>query len=154
MHRFSLYCIRFVCVASLVACGGASETDLDDDTDLPEEFDSVAQGLDANVDPTHEASGDHDRECRRDGDGKRKWKNNRLHHLFKRLDRLDGDKDHRIVIADLPAKVPARLVEKLGTIDTDHDGIVTKREVKTAWRARKHDRLDRDDDDRDDDVRR
>jgi hypothetical protein len=55
--------------------------------------------------------------------------------LFKLLDRLDGTKDKEIVLASLPAKVPAKLLEKLHAIDTNGDGIVTKAEAKAAWKA-------------------
>src|SRR5687767_3728787 len=98
MHR-SLFMLGVLSIASLslVGCAGATETELDDD-DLPDDFDTVSAGL--AVDPTHEASGDHDRDCG-DGEGRKgkRKRGNRLHHLFKRLDRLDGDKDKQIVIA-------------------------------------------------------
>ena len=127
-------------VASLVACGGAvdpsAEASGTDATDLSADFDSVGQGMTAEVDPTHEATGEHDRDCR-DEDGKPKH-GHRKHHLFKWLDRLDGDKDHRIVIASLPDKVPAGLIEKLHAIDSDKDGVVTKKEARHGKKHGKH----------------
>jgi hypothetical protein len=127
-------------VASLVACGGAvdpsAETPSSDASDLSSDFDTVGQGMTADVDPSHEATGEHDHDCR-DEDGRPKH-GHRKHHLFKWLDRLDGDKDHRIVIASLPAKVPAGIIEKLHAIDADKDGVVTKKEARHRHKHGKH----------------
>jgi hypothetical protein len=136
MHRSII--VLALSVAALVGCAGATDNELDDDVDLPDDFDSVSQGLSTGgveVDPEHEASGDHERDC--EGHHGKHKRGNRLHHLFKRLDRLDGEKDKQIVIASLPDRVPDRLIEKLRTIDANNDGIVTKDEVKAARKAHK-----------------
>jgi hypothetical protein len=54
------------------------------------------------------------------------------HHKFKVLDGLDGKVDDAITIASLPAGLPVRLLEKLGKLDADHDGVVTKAEAKAG----------------------
>lgn len=53
--------------------------------------------------------------------------------VFSRLDRLDGTADDTVVIAYLPLELlPARLTAKLYAFDLNHDGVLTKVEVKTS----------------------
>jgi hypothetical protein len=116
---------------SLVGCGGSTDSEVDDDVDLPADFDSVTEGL--TVDPADEASEDHDQDDREHHGKPRHGR--RLHNLFKRLDRADGTKDGTIVIASLPERFPKGLIMKLQRIDGNGDGIVTKDEVRATWRA-------------------
>jgi hypothetical protein len=138
-HLFGL--VLSIASLSLVGCGGATDSDLDDDVDLPNDFDSVSEGLSTAVDPAEETAGEHQRDCRRGNDGRPKHAR-KVHHLFRCLDRLDGEKDKTIVIASLPARVPEGLIAKLRTVDANNDGIVTKDEVRAAWKARKEARDD------------
>ena len=64
----------------------------------------------------------------------------RHHHLFKKLDRLDGNKNGEIVIAALPTdRVPAHVIEKLHAIDTNRDNIVTREESHDYCKSMHHD---------------
>jgi hypothetical protein len=133
-------------LALIAACSGATTSDVEGD--LPEDFDDSAAALAVEPEPDDSLSdddddrddnGDHhkdkDKEKR---EGKHK-KKHRHHHLFKKLDRLDGDKNGAIVIASLPARVPPRVLEKLHEIDTNDDGIVTRAESHEHCFAKHHD---------------
>jgi hypothetical protein len=143
-HVFGL--VVSIASLSVVGCAGATDSEVDDDVDLPEDFDSVSEGLTAAVDPAPAASGEHDGACL-GHEGRPRHGRRPFHHLFRCLDRLDGQKDKTITIASLPARVPAGLVGKLHAIDTDHNGVVTKDEVRAAWKAHKEARKDARDDD-------
>jgi hypothetical protein len=54
------------------------------------------------------------------------------HHFFKVLDKLDGQRDHVVTLANLPSGLPPLLLAALEGLDANHDGVVTKDEAKAA----------------------
>jgi hypothetical protein len=84
----------------------------------------------ADRDDDREHGDDHEK-CNGNADEKH---HQHRHHRFHVLDGLDGTKDRRITIASLPAGLPQRLLARLGEIDSNGDGVVTKDEAK-AWSA-------------------
>lgn len=144
-------------VALVVGCSGATASDVEGD--LPEDFDTEAVTLVAEPEPGDPESanddaaeskdergdrGDHDGDHDGDDDGHKKSKKHkkkhRHHHLFKKLDRLDGNKNGEIVIAALPTdRVPAHVIEKLHAIDTNRDNIVTREESHDYCKSMHHD---------------
>lgn len=109
---------------------------------MPETIDDTATELAAEPEPDDGAAGDNDGDADDDHDkrdGRRKHeRKHRHHHLFKKLDRLDGTKDHQITIAALPPRVPAKLVDKLHEIDANADGVVTREESHDYCKTHGH----------------
>ena len=130
---YSLCAALFAASALAFGCAGAKDNELDDDTELPDDVETSAGTLAVDAE-ARDAVDDVDRDHKKgDRDGHRKH----TRKLFKLLDRLDGDKDGRIVIASLPAKAPPRLIAKLHEIDADGDGAVTKEEARAKCKARR-----------------
>lgn len=137
--------VRLVSVGVLltlaVGCAGASTAndDLEID-DLGSSESSLASpdptGNDTTGEDGAETGGEVGDEDCNDGDHRGHGKHHR--HKFSALDKLDGTRDRNITIASLPAGLPERIFAKLAKIDADHDGIVTKAEVKAFRKARKH----------------
>jgi len=136
-----------VAAFALVLAGCAGQVDDDDATDLEiSDTTSTSAALaspdldDEDGDTTgYEGDGERgevgDKDCNdRDHAGHKRHHR----HKFKMLDRIDGNKDGNITLAALPAGLPERLLAKLARLDADHDGIVTKAEVKTFRKHRKH----------------
>src|SRR6267142_1705515 len=96
----------------IVGCAGANAQP--EEEELPTDVESSAGSA-----LMTQAQGEADNEG--DGDGEARDDRGEHHHhrhhlaklLFKLLDRLDGTKDKQIVLASLPATVPAKLIEKL-----------------------------------------
>ena len=123
----------------LIGCGGKTESV---DGDIVVSDDSALSGPEG---PASSSEAD-DEERGDDGckDGDHDGHKHHRHHWFKVLDRLDGQKDKAITIANLPAGMPEGLLKKLHRIDRNGDGVVTKKEAKKAWH---HKHRDHDDDD-------
>lgn len=151
LTRFAVLTIA----AAALSLGGCAGEDDDDDADALEvdETDSADSALSAGPNAGDDSDGaktggpDGNKadkgECRDDDHGGHKHHHK---HKFKVLDRLDGAKDHTIVIAALPAGLPDRLIAKLHKIDADGDGAVSKDELKAALKRHKHKEKDRDGD--------
>lgn len=119
-------------VAFLVlgGCGGQAEEDEDLVIDESESALSGVESAEADDDSDRADDG-----CR-DGDHDGHKRHRR--HWFKILDLLDGTRDKAVTLAALPDGLPDRLVARLGKMDANADGIVTKKEVKRALRRHRH----------------
>jgi len=126
-----LTCIVAVALTALALAGCAGE--IDDDDAL--EVDETESALTASPNAGESDDGDEGGDCNDRDNGGHKHHHK---HKFKVLDRLDGAKDHVIVIGALPAGLPARLIAKLQKIDADGDGAVSKDELKAHRKAHKH----------------
>jgi hypothetical protein len=119
-----------IALASLGACGGAVDKSLDEDLVINEQNAALTSGdAPSAPDADPERKGDEDRDCR---DGDRHQHKHHFQHKLKVLDGLDGVRDNAITIAALPPGLPKRLIDKLHEIDANHDGVVTRDEVKAA----------------------
>ena len=120
-HRLCAVLVAFLMVGG---CGGETE----DDDELV--IDDTESALVENADDAPADDG-----CR-DGDHDGHRRHHR--HWFKILDLLDGTRDKAITLAELPDGMPDGLVKKLTRMDTNADGIVTKKEVKRALKRHRH----------------
>ncbi len=137
MKNSSLYRAGLLLVASfaLGGCAGEVTDEGDDAGDL--EISSSEEALSVgDVVETSAAASPDEVDCNDDDDDDKDGKHHRRHHhrkhKFKLLDRLDGTKDKIITIAALPAGLPPHLLAKLAKMDTNHDGLVSREEVK-VW---------------------
>ena len=116
-----------------MAGGCAGEIEDDEDVVISESEFALETDTDTDVADDERAADDADHDCR-DGDHDGHKRHRR--HWFKVLDLLDGQKDKTITVASLPPGLPDRLIAKLGRIDKNDDGLVTKREAKRFRRHR------------------